>query len=205
LSDEASRLLGEVRYLCGDDPTSAYRDVRRCHCPFLHAWHARVVDAAALATLQTESFARANAATRDSYPPERRLSGEALIAFLSARLYIVAATTRPDGRPHIAPTGYLVHEERFWLPTTAGAARVRNLRSSPHISLALTEGEGDVHAAILVEGAAEIVNLAEAPGALIEMWRHRSTGDGGWIARWISVRPERLLSYAAPGWATPRT
>jgi general stress protein 26 len=160
-----------------------------------------VVDAATLATLQEKSFARANAATRDSYPPERRMAGDVLHAFLTTHLYIVAATTRADGRPHIAPTGYLLHEGRIWLPTTSGAARVRNLRSSPHDALALTEGEGEGHAAILVEGAAEIVELDTAPPALMEMWRQRTAGDGGWIARWIAVRPERLLSYAAPEWA----
>jgi hypothetical protein len=162
-----------------------------------------VVDPAALAALQDDSFARANRATRSSYPPEHRLSGDVLFGFLTARLYIVAATTRRDGRPHIAPTGYLLHEGRLWLPTTSGAARVRNLKSSPFVSLALTEGEGDVHAAILMEGSAEIVDRESAPLALMEMWKRRSATDGGWIARWIAVRPERLLSYAAENWVAP--
>ena len=128
------------------------------------------------------------------------MSGDVLFAFLTTHLYIVAATTRTDGRPHLAPTGYLLHEGRIWLPTTAGAARVRNLRSTPHIALALTEGEGDRHAAILVEGRAEVVDAGSAPPVLMEMWRQRAAGDGGWIARWIAVQPERLLSYAARGW-----
>jgi general stress protein 26 len=158
------------------------------------------MDAEALATLQDASFARAGAATRESYPPERRMSGDTLHRFLEVHRYIVAATTRPDGRPHIAPTAYLLHADSVWLPTTAGAARLRNVAATPHVSLALTEGEGNVHGAVLMEGAASLVTGPAAPPELMESWRAKHSSDGSWIAHWIVVRPTRLFSYAAAQW-----
>jgi nitroimidazol reductase NimA-like FMN-containing flavoprotein (pyridoxamine 5'-phosphate oxidase superfamily) len=161
------------------------------------------VDAGLLEELQDSSFERAGAATRTSYPSERRMSGATLFAFLNARFYLIAATTRPDGRPHIAPTSYLLHEGAIWLPTTAGAARLTNIAHTPYVSLALVEGEGESHAALLMEGAAATVDAVDAPTALLEAWRHRAASDGGWIESWIVVNPARLLSYAAPGWRGP--
>jgi general stress protein 26 len=158
------------------------------------------MEAETLAALQDASFARAGAATRESYPPENRMSGETLHRFLEARRYLVAATTRPDGRPHIAPTAYLLDADSVWLPTTAGAARLRNVAGTPHVSLALTEGEGDIHGAVLMEGAASIVAGAAAPPRLMESWRAKHSSDGSWIADWIVVRPSRLFSYAASRW-----
>jgi hypothetical protein len=60
------------------------------------------VNAQTLAELQQSSFNRAGKATSSSYPPQRRMSGEVLHSFLSARRYIVVATTRASGFPHIS-------------------------------------------------------------------------------------------------------
>jgi hypothetical protein len=79
------------------------------------------VDPAALGALQDESFARANAATRESYPPERRMTGDQLV--LRGRKYAVVASTRADGRSHAALTAYIPVEGRLWLPAVAGSAR----------------------------------------------------------------------------------
>jgi hypothetical protein len=93
-----------------------------------------------------------------------------------------------------------VRDDGIWLPTISGAARLRNVAISAHVSLAFVEGEEDSHAAVLMEGPASVIEGAEAPPALMEMWAERFSSEGGWIARWIIVRPQRLFSYAAPGW-----
>ncbi len=49
------------------------------------------------------------------------------------------ATTRPDGRPHVAGIGALWREGRFYIVTGAGTRKGRNLAKNPNcvISLAL--------------------------------------------------------------------
>ena len=77
--------------------------------------------AAWLGRLQDASFSRAGA-VRKAYPPERRMTGPQLAGYLSRRTYALASSTRPDGRPHAAPTLFSIYAEAFWLPTLGSAA-----------------------------------------------------------------------------------
>jgi hypothetical protein len=47
------------------------------------------------------------------------------------------------------------------------AVRTRNVQATPWLSLVISEGEGDQHAAIVLEGPARVVAAAEAPPALL--------------------------------------
>ena len=58
-----------------------------------------------------------------------------------APTYALASSTRPDGRPHAAPTLFSLHAEVFWLPTLGGAARLGNVRAYPWLALSILEGE----------------------------------------------------------------
>jgi general stress protein 26 len=149
-----------------------------------------------LGELQDRSFARANPATASSYPPENRLSAAQLAAYLDRRSFAVVGSARPDGRPHAAMTSYRRRDTEFWLPTVAGSARERNVRAHPWLTLVVTEGDHDEHIAVLLEGPAEMVELAHVPADV------RDTNKSDWVSVWIRLRAERVLSYAsksAPG------
>ena len=82
--------------------------------------------AAWLGRLQDASFSRAGA-VRKAYPPERRMTGPQLAGYRARRTYALVSSTRPDGRPHAAPTLFSIYAEAFWLSTlgSAGPARQR--------------------------------------------------------------------------------
>ena len=61
--------------------------------------------AAWLSRLQDASFSQAGA-VRKAYPPERRMTGPQLAGYLARRTYALASSSRPDGRPHAAPTRF---------------------------------------------------------------------------------------------------
>ena len=147
-----------------------------------------------LAELQEESFARGNTAVQSSLTAERRMNATELAAFLDAHRYAVVATTRPSGKPHAAMTSYLRVGTTFWLPTMSGTARWRNVQTQPWLSLIVTEGEGDQHAAVTVDGPAETVALEAAPTELLGQ-----LPDPSWVTCWLRLSPARLFSYAAPG------
>ena len=84
--------------------------------------------AAWLGRLQDASFSRAGA-VRKAYPPERRMTGPQLAGYLGRRTYALVSSTRPDGRPHAAPTLFCLYAEAFWLPTLGSAARLGNVRA----------------------------------------------------------------------------
>jgi len=157
--------------------------------PALAAWLGRLQDA---------SFSRAGA-VRKAYPPERRMTGPQLAGYLARRTYAVASTTRPDGRPHAAPTLFSIYAEAFWLPTLGTAARLGNVRAHPWLALSILEGEHDTHAAVLTEGPAEV--LATVPADVLSITERRNRGGSlDWATNWLRMTPQRLLSFAELAW-----
>src|SRR5262249_23893172 len=116
--------------------------------------------AAWLGRLQDASFSQAGAG-RKAYPPERRMPGPQLAGHLARRTSALASSTRPDGRPHAAPTLFSPYAQAFWLSTLGSAARLGNIRAHPWLALSIIEGEHDTHAAVLTERPAE--GLASVP------------------------------------------
>jgi hypothetical protein len=144
-----------------------------------------------LGRLQTETFARATAATTSSYPPERRLTAAQLASYLDRRAFAVVGSTRADSRPHAAMSSYIRRDTTFWLPTVAGSVRERNLRATPWLTMVITEGDHGEHVVVILEGPAEVVAPAEVPGDV------RSAARADWVNAWIRLKAGRLLSYAA--------
>ena len=150
--------------------------------------------------VQRATFESASAATASSYPPARRLSGDALEAVLRARRYATVASTRPDGRPHATQTSFVLVGDALWLPTVRGAVRARNVRAQPWLVLVLAEGEGDEHLAVIAEGPVTVVADADLPEGVARAAAERLEGRPEWADEWLVLCPSRLLSYAAEGW-----
>jgi hypothetical protein len=150
-----------------------------------------------LALLQDASFSRAGA-VRTTYPPERRMTGPQLAGYLTRRTYALASSTRPDGRPHAAPTLFSIYAEAFWLPTLGSAVRLGNVRAHPWLALSIIEGEGDTHAAVLTEGPAEV--LATVPEDVRSTTELRNGGSLDWATHWLRMTPQRLFSFAELAW-----
>jgi predicted pyridoxine 5'-phosphate oxidase superfamily flavin-nucleotide-binding protein len=146
-----------------------------------------------LAAVQERTFAGATRATADSYPPERRLSARQLADYLDRRAFAVIGSCRPDGRPHAAMSAYIRRGREFWLPTVGGSVRERNVRAQPWLTMTINEGDRDRHVVVLVEGTARVIAPADVPGEV------RSAVAGNWVAAWIRLTAERLLSYASEG------
>ena len=152
-----------------------------------------------LERLQAESFSRASSAMSKAYPPERRMTGPQLSEYLARRSYAVASTTRPDGRAHATPTLYSIYAEAFWLPTLGAATRIRNVQAHPWLALSIIEGEHDKHAAVLMEGPAEV--LTTVPDDVRSNTLSRNQGGTlDWATAWLRVTPLRLFSFAEHAW-----
>lgn len=151
-----------------------------------------MTDAAVYDEVQRRTFASSTPATADSL--DRRMTGEAIVSFLAERRYAAVATTRADGRPHLAMTGFLADGAIVWLPAMAGTIRVRNVERRGYASVLVTEGEGDEHTMVTLEGPAS----AGAPDdAARARWRTDRGDPPDWATTWIRVDVERVLSYAA--------
>ncbi|MFJ2606476.1 pyridoxamine 5'-phosphate oxidase family protein [Streptomyces sp. NPDC087425] len=49
-------------------------------------------------------------------------------------------TVRPDGSPHVTPVWFVFLHDTWWIGTDEGSVKVRNLATSPRVSLALEDG-----------------------------------------------------------------
>ncbi len=60
------------------------------------------------------------------------------------------SSTRPDGRPHMAPIWHVVHKGRIFVVTQRKSVRSANIRANSAVSLALA----DTSNALIIEGTA---------------------------------------------------
>jgi S-adenosylmethionine-dependent methyltransferase len=185
------------RRVLGRDP---YRALGR----LLHVLAVAAGPDAPLGAVQARSHRAALPATRTAWPPERAMEPSRLESFLREPRYAVLTTGRPDGRPHAAVVAFVLHDGRLWLPAVSGAVRVRNAQHEPFASLAIFDGAGDDHRAVLVEGHAIVHDRPRDVRDLLEAFLHRAwrTTYGtelGWAGAVIELIPARVLSYQAPG------
>ena len=79
------------------------------------------------------------------------------------------ATTRGDGRPHVAPVWGVWHDGALWFGTDVASAKGRNIARSPEVVAHLESGD-DV---VILEGAAE---EATAPAAADDAYAAKYAG-----------------------------
>jgi nitroimidazol reductase NimA-like FMN-containing flavoprotein (pyridoxamine 5'-phosphate oxidase superfamily) len=102
------------------------------------------------------------------------------------------ATTRPDGRPHVAGVGAMWDGGKFYVVSGAGTRKSRNLAENPNCVIALSLPDMD----LVVEGKAAIVRDASTLDRLAELYR-----SGGWPAE---VRDGAFTApYSAPSAGRP--
>lgn len=160
-----------------------------------------------LGAVQARSVVRAARSTRASWPPDRSLAPERLHQFLDRKKYAVLSTARPDGRPHAAMVAFCLRDGVFWLPSVAGSARLRNLAAEPWATLVVSEGEGEEHVAVVVEGDA-LVHDEPAPvldGFLRDAWAQKFGTDlTTWVGAVVELVPRKVLSHGPEGSAAVR-
>ena len=83
------------------------------------------------------------------------LSQQEISDLLSEPYLAHLGTVRPDGRPHVAPVGYIEENGKAFVIASADAVKFRNVRHNPKVSLSIVtaqrpyqhvvlEGEGRV-------------------------------------------------------------
>jgi hypothetical protein len=84
------------------------------------------------------------------------------------------ATTRPDGRPHLAGVGAIWHEDRVYFVSGKGTRKSRNVAQNANCTVAMALTGID----LVVEGVAELVTDDETLQRLAKRY-----ADGGWPTR----------------------
>ena len=177
---------------------AAVRDPHRRLGRLLHVL-ARAWKPESLGAVQAGSFERAGPSTRESWPASSALTPADLVGFLDRTRYAALSTTHPSGRPNSTMVAYCVRDGRIWLPTVAGAQRLRNVAAEPSASMLVTQGEGEEHVAVLIEGQAAI---HRDPTEILNRWLRAAWLDRHgteltWAGAIIELLPTKVLSYSA--------
>ncbi len=68
----------------------------------------------------------------------------------------IAATVRPDGRPHLSPTDLVVVDGVFYLGVDEATARYRNLKQNPAVTVMLADSS---KRQAILEGNAKFLDM----------------------------------------------
>ena len=116
----------------------------------------------------------------------------------------VLSTLRADGTPQMSPVLAAVDDAgRVIISTSAGTAKVRNMRRDPRAWLCVLP-DGFFGRWIQVEGAVEIVDQPEAVELLVDYYRRVAGEHDDWDDYRAAMRREnRVLVRVAPTRAGP--
>ena len=84
------------------------------------------------------SLSKASTHTKEVYS-QNPLTASEVIEMAISRVLTLAATVRPDGRPHLAPTDFLAVDGIFYLGVDEATARYRNLKQNPAVTVMLAD------------------------------------------------------------------
>ena len=90
------------------------------------------------------------------------LSQSEINEFLDGVYIARVATTRPDGRPHIAPVWYLWDDDTLYFESESRTVKTRNLRLNPNIAISVDVTAGGLRLKyVILEGRVEFIENVE--------------------------------------------
>ena len=116
---------------------------------------------------------------------------------LSAEPIIWLGTVRPDGHPRNVPVWFAWHDPMVLIFSMPKTAKVRDVRLSPAVSLALDSADGGQDI-VLAEGRAELITGAERhPHFLAEKFREKYAQSMGATSfdQWRSAFSQPVLIH----------
>ncbi len=116
---------------------------------------------------------------------------------LSEEPIIWLGTVRPDGRPHNVPVWFAWHDPMVLIFSMPKTAKVRDMRLSPAVSLALDSADGGQDI-VIAEGRAELIAGADRhPHFLAGKFREKYAQSLGAMSfeQWRSTFSQPLLIH----------
>ena len=101
------------------------------------------------------SLSKASTHTREVYS-QNPLTASEVIEMANSRVLTLAATVRPDGRPHLSPTDFVAVDGIFYLGVDEATARHRNLKQNPAVTVMLADGS---KRQAILEGNAKFLDM----------------------------------------------
>jgi uncharacterized pyridoxamine 5'-phosphate oxidase family protein len=115
-------------------------------------------DIEALQALLNRSYAGAGAHLQSIVTPDKRLTAQQVVNYLTGVKHIAVATVSSRNEPRVSPVDGHFLRGKFYFGTEASSLRIRHLRLNPAISVSHFEGDA---IAITVHGRAVLLEKGE--------------------------------------------
>ena len=144
-----------------------------------------------LDTIIENSLGHASSHTRNVYG-QNPLSASEVIELANSRVLTVAATVKPNGRPHLSPTDLTVVDGVFYLGIDQATARYRNLKHNPAVTVMMADGS---KRQAILEGTAKFLDMnSETAQRVLEAQKRKY----GWVTDSIAeFNPAKAFTWKA--------
>ena len=138
-----------------------------------------------------KSLSQASSHTKKVYS-QNPLTASEVIVLANLRVLTLAATVRPNGRPHLSPTDLVVVDGVFYLGVDEATARYRNLKQNPAVTVMLADGS---KRQAIIEGNAEFLDMKSGTAkAVLEALKKKY----GWVTDALAeFQPAKAFTWKA--------
>jgi len=137
------------------------------------------------------SLSKASSHTREVYG-QNPLTASEVIELANGRVLTIAATVRPDGRPHLSPTDFVAVDGVLYLGVDEATARYRNLRQNPAVTVMLAD---DRKRQAILEGNARFLDIMSGTAKRVLEAQKKKYG---WVTDALAeFRPVKVFTWKA--------
>jgi putative heme iron utilization protein len=137
------------------------------------------------------SLNTASSHTREVYG-QNPLTANDVLEMANSRVLTLAATVRPDGRPHLSPADFVAVDGVLYLGVDEATARYRNLKQNPAVTVMLADGS---KRQAILEGGAKFLDMnSETAKKVLEAQKKKY----GWVTDALAeFQPVKAFTWKA--------
>ena len=137
------------------------------------------------------SLAHASSHSKKVYG-ENPLTAREIIDLANSRILVLAATVKPNGRPHLSPSDLVAVDGVLYVGVDMATARYKNLKQNPAVTIMLADGW---KRQAILEGKAEFLDVrSQTAKKILDAEKNKYGWTTEAIAKFI---PEKIFTYKA--------
>jgi putative heme iron utilization protein len=142
-----------------------------------------------LDSLIKQSLENATSHTKKVYG-QSPLTGQELVDLANSRALTLAATVKPDQRPHLSPVDLNILDDKIYIGIDQGTARHKNLKHNHNITIMMADGR---KMQAIVEGETRMLDMkSDTAGRVLEAQKKKY----GWTTQLLAeVLPKKIFTY----------
>ena len=142
-----------------------------------------------LESVLKDSLAHASSHSKTVYG-QNPLTAREILDLANSRVLTLAATVKPNGRPHLSPSDLVTVDGILFIGVDMATARYKNLKQNPAVAIMLADGS---KRQAILEGQVRFLDLkSQIAGRVLDAEKSKYGWTTDSIAEFI---PEKVFTY----------